>query len=409
MKRLIFSAGILLAILMFLVLNTPPAEKEESAPVEVIAGTAAVTETPLPTEAENEDMVRSFLEDAPFLPRETAEEIIREAEELAASAGGIDDEERTERSFDFVARVTDLMTAALRRDSEPLPSAEHEFDPFRMSPASLAEFTYEDKWRTFVASMELADERPIRGVITGWEQFNYELARQLRARHISYDEYAAGLLTVEDLRTGLAPHLSAPQLAGVAEHEAAYRERESARLEAGRAAYRDAGYENELLVAVNGGDPSAVERLIRSGADVNFATVDGGASPLYNAARRGHTEIGGLLIDAGADVDWVSQGGHSPLMWAATRGHRDMVRLLAAAGADLEQGRPRITALSIAAMYNHTDIVRDLLDWGADATGVMGSVALNYAMDHGNREVERMLREAGASWAWARSPPERSR
>ncbi len=409
MKRLIFSAGILLVVLMFLVLNTPPAEKEAPAPVEAISGTAAVTETPLPTEAEHEDLVQDFLENAPFLPRETAEEIIREAEELAASAGGLSDEERSERGFDFVARAADLISAAIRRDPGPLPDAEREFDPFRISPASLAEFAYEDKWRAFVVGMGLADERSVRGVITGWERFNHELAQQLRARHISYDEYAAGLLTVEDLQAGLAPHLSAPQLADVAEHDAAYRERESARLEAGRAAYRDAGYENELLAAVNGGDPSAVERLIRSGADVNFATADGGASPLYNAARRGRTEIGGLLIDAGADVDWVSQGGYSPLMWAATRGHRDMVRLLAAAGADLEQGRPRMTALSIAAMYNHTDIVRDLLEWGADATGVLGSVALNHARDHGNREVERMLREAGASWAWARSAPERAR
>ena len=87
-------------------------------------------------------------------------------------------------------------------------------------------------------------------------------------------------------------------------------------------------------------------------------------------------------------------------MEAAANGHVEMVSLLASEGVDLDYShseKPGFTALVRAARYNHTEVVRELLNQGADATGQVGSYALLSASDYGNQEMEQMLRDAGAS------------
>ena len=61
----------------------------------------------------------------------------------------------------------------------------------------------------------------------------------------------------------------------------------------------------------------------------------GGLSPLLFAAREGHMEAVGALLDAGAGVDEVNPGDKSsPLLVAIVNGHYDVARFLLERGAD---------------------------------------------------------------------------
>jgi len=69
-----------------------------------------------------------------------------------------------------------------------------------------------------------------------------------------------------------------------------------------------------LIVAVERGQRSLVERLLQEGADLNARTPDG-VTPLYAAAFHGRTEILRLLLAAGAEVN-----GRTALFTAAAEG-----------------------------------------------------------------------------------------
>ncbi len=105
-----------------------------------------------------------------------------------------------------------------------------------------------------------------------------------------------------------------------------------------------------------------------------------------------------LLIDSGANTNWTAADGSSALTDAALNGHDDMVRLLLEGGADMDCEHPEITgqtALVQAAQQNHTHVVETLLGEGASVDGMTGELALSWARDYGNSEMERMLRDAG--------------
>ena len=63
-----------------------------------------------------------------------------------------------------------------------------------------------------------------------------------------------------------------------------------------------------------------------------------GTTPLFRAAREGHTEIVQLLLHAGAGANkFCEYYRYTPLHWAAFKGHTDIVRLLLGAVADPSQ------------------------------------------------------------------------
>ena len=97
---------------------------------------------------------------------------------------------------------------------------------------------------------------------------------------------------------------------------------------------------------------SEVKRLISSGEDIN-ALDDYGYTALMYASRDGYTDIVKLLIEAGADVNAPAISmffvintvfgqkfgetleGFTALMAASEYGHTDIVKLLIEAGADV--------------------------------------------------------------------------
>ncbi|KAK3838316.1 MAG: Glycerophosphoryl diester phosphodiesterase family-domain-containing protein [Linnemannia elongata] len=94
-------------------------------------------------------------------------------------------------------------------------------------------------------------------------------------------------------------------------------------------------------------------------------------TPLSIACRLGHVEAVRLLIQYGADLDAQDEDGESCLIIASKNGHVECVKLLisgAKKGANLEL-RERFygwTALHLAAIENHPEVIKVLLEAGAN-------------------------------------------
>lgn len=193
-----------------------------------------------------------------------------------------------------------------------------------------------------------------------------------------------------------------------------------------------------LMRAVHGRFPEIAKRLIEAGADVS-ARNRYGVTALYLAARGGDAATTRALLAAGLDPDTTIPGGETALMTAARSGHTDVVGVLLTgnntvesladlagtsnentgyAGTDatgyggiahgpLRRSRADVnarerhygdTALMWAAAAGHVDVVRLLIEGGADVRAVdnEGVTALHLARANGHAEVAAALIAAGA-------------
>jgi ankyrin repeat protein len=97
-------------------------------------------------------------------------------------------------------------------------------------------------------------------------------------------------------------------------------------------------------------------------------------TPLTFAVRNGQTQIAIDLLDRGVDPNKRDANDHrSPLQLAAVRGHLDLVKLLLDKGADIRQAHE---ALHEAAYQGHTEVMRELLSRGADVNAKNGTRTL---------------------------------
>jgi len=125
-----------------------------------------------------------------------------------------------------------------------------------------------------------------------------------------------------------------------------------------------------LFIAAQGGHAEMANALISSGAAVNHARTNDGATPL-RAAALGHIKVVSLLIASGAAVNQARKhNGVTPLCIAAQCGNTNIVTLLIELGADTNQCQLHIgwSPVFVAAWSGHAKIVRILLEAGADKT-----------------------------------------
>jgi ankyrin repeat protein len=182
-----------------------------------------------------------------------------------------------------------------------------------------------------------------------------------------------------------------------------------------------------LMFAAQSGDPRTVTMLVEGGAEINARERAMEQTPLMFAAAYNRVEVVKLLLARGADIKATSKvvdltklsspeeeffrrqaaqqgsgqapagrpgaggaprppdvagltrqyrynelvgtsGGFSALHFAARQGHTDVVKALVEAGADVNQLNPgdQSTALLVATVNGHFDIGQYLLDKGAD-------------------------------------------
>ena len=131
------------------------------------------------------------------------------------------------------------------------------------------------------------------------------------------------------------------------------------------------GYSQETALHHRNCPPELVAWLVEQGLDVNTADRHG-ATALATAARHGDLPRVRALLDAGADV---AAGEQSPLIAASSRMHLDVIRLLLDNGADPNATRKLEShpALTVALMcdYDHLlpampAVVDTLLGAGAE-------------------------------------------
>jgi ankyrin repeat protein len=147
-----------------------------------------------------------------------------------------------------------------------------------------------------------------------------------------------------------------------------------------------------LLVAAERGKIGLVKQLLEHKANPNIAGSDG-VTPLILAAQNDQPDIVKILLQNRAEPDTEDHNGWTALSTAAYHGSTKCVQILAdASKTDLSRG------LLFATLADHKDVVKVLLDYGAevDSRSSDGRTPLILAAGKGNKELVSMLLQAGA-------------
>ncbi|MGI9500629.1 MAG: ankyrin repeat domain-containing protein [Geminicoccaceae bacterium] len=160
-----------------------------------------------------------------------------------------------------------------------------------------------------------------------------------------------------------------------------------------------------LLRAVDSDRRRAAKALLEAGADPNVANLKG-VRPLTAAAFNGNDRMVGLLLDHGADPAHADRTGKTAIIYAAGKGFSGIVEQLLEAGVPANAtDRHALTPLMWAAGHTNDVPAREalatmalLLSRGAeiDRLDDRGRSALMIAAERSHPEIVRYLIEAGA-------------
>jgi ankyrin repeat protein len=159
-----------------------------------------------------------------------------------------------------------------------------------------------------------------------------------------------------------------------------------------------------LMAASENGHLGIVRALIDAGADVNARTPQRNVSALFIASQNGHPEIVRALIEAKADVDVINSDAEEVCVYKDIGGGVSLIDLDCGKKAVFRQA---INPLMAASENGHQEIVRALVDAGADVrikSSTSGVTALSLASKNGHQEIVRLLEEAESGSRGQRRP-----
>ncbi|XP_034972086.1 ankyrin repeat and SOCS box protein 9 isoform X1 [Zootoca vivipara] len=151
-----------------------------------------------------------------------------------------------------------------------------------------------------------------------------------------------------------------------------------------------------LHEACLGGHSACASVLLKHGANVNMATIDWN-TPLFNACVSGSVDCLNLLLQHGASPHAVCDLA-SPIHEAAKRGHTKCVEALVSHGVNIDHNIKHLgTPLYVACESQQEDCVKKLLESGASANIGKGlNSPLHMAAQTSNANLVHLLIEFGA-------------
>ena len=189
--------------------------------------------------------------------------------------------------------------------------------------------------------------------------------------------------------------------------------------------FQDINLKNDdsiLMRACQVGDVESVRYLLAHGADLSFESHYSGHNALSLACLHGHESVVKLLLEQGVDPNLPR--GQLPLVMACRSGHVKIVELLLDSEADINKTpmfeiddsdaravdsdwmpntryRYGPNALMTACFYGHIDLVRLLLQRGANAGAILefnedeyqGMTPLTFASKAGHWDIVKLLIE----------------
>ncbi len=158
--------------------------------------------------------------------------------------------------------------------------------------------------------------------------------------------------------------------------------------------------ELQLCEGVASGNVPEVRKLLALGVSPNALTNDHQMSVLMQAAGAGKVWMVRILLENGANPNYVSPQSKTVLHVAAAGGTGEVVTRLLAAGADpLAQGSNGATALHDAVWCRNTETVKALLHayraQNFNPDGQRNGLPLTMAVRDGNRAIVKLFLEAG--------------
>lgn len=171
----------------------------------------------------------------------------------------------------------------------------------------------------------------------------------------------------------------------------------------------DAGGSTALTFAAYAGDTESTRLLVAAGSRLDARAADG-RSALVAAAFAGHGEVARLLLDAGSDPN-AAGAGYTALHAAVLRGDSETVDALIKKGANVDapltRGSPvrrfgsqwalpqtmaGATPAFVAAAYLEVDILRRLLNAGANPSAALSSGGVTPLLAAAGAAVEKSAR-----------------
>jgi len=177
--------------------------------------------------------------------------------------------------------------------------------------------------------------------------------------------------------------------------------------------------ETPMMVAARSGSPAVVELLAAKGANVNASAARGQTALMWAVGQK-HPEVVKALIAHGADIharseSWtevmavpphgyleynraIPHGSDTALMFAARVDDLASAKLLVAAGANVnDEDAWGVSAVVLAAHSGFTDVVKFLLEKGATANSDRaGFTALHEAIMRRDENLVKVLLDHGA-------------